>query len=65
MRLSDITAPGDYWAIDSARKHHPCKITMTPAGAIVQGLTGKLKIVAYIKREPVLDVQYQARKKIL
>ena len=65
MKLSDITAPGDYWAIDSSRKHHPCKIAMTPAGAIVQGLAPKLKIIAYIKRGPALDVQYQTRKKIL
>lgn len=65
MRLTDITDPGDYWAIDSSRKHHPCKITMTPAGAIVQGLAPKLKIISYIKRGPVKDVQYQARKKIL
>lgn len=65
MKLTEITEPGAYWAIDKNGKHHACTIAMTLGGAVPTGLDPSLRIRAYIKRSPVqADIQYRERKKI-
>lgn len=67
MKLSEITEPGEYWAISTQHKHYPCTVDITPMGAMVHGLEGrKLKIASYKKRGQIPQkVEYQPRRKIL
>lgn len=64
MKLTEITEPGEYWAIDKNGKHHACDIVMICGMAVPVGLD-PTKIRAYIKRIPVQEeIQYKERKKI-